>query len=60
MILCYTKCSKGDFSMLKNINLPTFVLLETNDGGDQSLKYMKKNVNYCLNVKYDVVEVWNS
>lgn len=50
------KTVNGDFSMLKNINLPTFVLIGTDDGGDQSLEYMKKVASYCLNGKYDVVE----
>lgn len=50
------KTVNGDFTMLKNINLPIFVLIGTDDGGEQSLEYMKKVADCCINGKYDVIE----
>lgn len=53
------KRENANFSMIQNIKIPIYVIIGTEDGGENSSLYMKKIVDNCWKAKYSVIESAN-
>lgn len=50
------KTPKGNFSLMKSLKKPIYILIGSKDIGENGKEYMEKIIINCPNVKYDILE----
>lgn len=49
------KTADGDFTLVRNINKPIYIIIGSDDIGEHGDEYMKKNIDNCNNAKYSII-----
>ena len=50
------KTTNGDYSSLKSIDKPIYIIIGSDDIGENGKEYMERIISNCQNAKYDIID----